>query len=121
MGSKGLTMRAQTKGNSLNDAKGHKQQAIKIRQIYEAESQARELELLAQATAQRIALIAQAINMPDGRDAVNLRVAEQHVGEFGKLTKTSTTMIIPSNMSDIGDMVTSLSNLLERGKSGAGP
>jgi hypothetical protein len=59
--------------------------------------------------------------MPGGRDAVNLRVAEQYVGEFGKLAKTSTTMIIPSNMSDIGGMVASLGNLLERGKSGAAP
>lgn len=110
----------------INVAEGHKQEAIKqseaikIRQINEAEGKAREIELLAQATAQGIALIAQAINMPGGRDAVNLRVAEQYVGEFGKLAKTSTTMIIPSNMSDIGGMVASLGNLLERGKSSAG-
>jgi hypothetical protein len=56
--------------------------------------------------------------MLGGRDAVNLRVAKPYVGELGKLAKPSTAMIIPSNMSDI---VTSLSNLLERGKSGAGP
>ena len=56
--------------------------------------------------------------MPGGCDSLNLRVAEQYVGEFGKLAKTSTTMIIPSNMSG---MVTSFGNLLERGKSGAGP
>jgi regulator of protease activity HflC (stomatin/prohibitin superfamily) len=111
----------------INVAEGHKQEAIKqseaikIRQINEAEGKAREIELLAQATAQGIALIAQAINMPGGRDAVNLRVAEQYVGEFGKLAKTSTTMIIPSNMSDIGGMVASLGNLLERGKSSAAP
>jgi regulator of protease activity HflC (stomatin/prohibitin superfamily) len=109
----------------INVSEGHKQEAIKqseaikIRQINEAEGKAREIELLAQATAQGIALIAQAINMPGGRDAVNLRVAEQYVGEFGKLAKTSTTMIIPSNMGDIGGMVASLGNLLERGKSSA--
>jgi len=107
----------------INVAEGHKQEAIKqseaikIRQINEAEGKAREIELLAQATAQGIALIAQAISTPGGRDAVNLRVAEQYVGEFGKLAQTSTTMIIPSNLSDIGGMVASLGNLLERGKS----
>lgn len=106
----------------INVAEGHKQEAIKqseaikIRQINEAEGKAREIELLAQATAQGIALIAQAISTPGGRDAVNLRVAEQYVGEFGKLAQTSTTMIIPSNLSDIGGMVASLGNLLERGK-----
>jgi regulator of protease activity HflC (stomatin/prohibitin superfamily) len=105
----------------INVAEGHKQETIKIRKINETEGKAGEIERLAQATAQGLALIAQAINMPGGRDAVNLRVAEQYVGEFGKLAKTSTTMIIPSNMSDIGGMVASLGNLLERGKSGAAP
>lgn len=104
----------------INVAEGHKQEAIKqseaikIRQINEAEGKAREIELLAIATAQGIAQIAMAINTPSGRDAVNLRVAEQYVTEFGRLAQTSNTMIIPSNLSDIGGMVASLSNLLER-------
>jgi regulator of protease activity HflC (stomatin/prohibitin superfamily) len=104
----------------INVAEGHKQEAIKqseaikIRQINEAEGKAREIELLAQATAQGIAQIAMAINTPGGRDAVNLRVAEQYVGEFGNLAKSTNTMIIPSNLSDIGGMVASIGNLLER-------
>jgi regulator of protease activity HflC (stomatin/prohibitin superfamily) len=104
----------------INVAEGHKQEAIKqseaikIRQINEAEGKAREIELLAQATAQGIAQIALAINTPGGRDAVNLRVAEQYVGEFGNLAKSTNTMIIPSNLSDIGGMVASIGNLLDR-------
>ena len=109
----------------INVAEGHKQEAIKqseaikIRQINEAEGKAREIELLAFATAQGIAQIAQSINTPSGREAVNLRVAEQYVREFGKLAQTSNTMIIPSNLSDIGGMVASLGNLLERTRLGA--
>jgi regulator of protease activity HflC (stomatin/prohibitin superfamily) len=104
----------------INVAEGHKQEAIKqseaikIRQINEAEGKAREIELLATATAQGIAQIAMAINTPGGRDAVNLRVAEQYVGEFGNLAKSTNTMIIPSNLSDIGGMVASIGNLLDR-------
>lgn len=104
----------------INVAEGHKQEAIKqseaikIRQINEAEGKAREIELLATATAQGIAQIAMAINTPGGRDAVNLRVAEQYVGEFGNLAKSTNTMIIPSNLADIGGMVASLGNLLDR-------
>jgi hypothetical protein len=56
--------------------------------------------------------------MLGGRDAVNVWVAKPYVGELGKLAKPSTAMIIPSNMSG---MATSFGNLLERGKSGAGP
>lgn len=104
----------------INVAEGHKQEAIKqseaikIRQINEAEGKAREIELLAQATAQGIAQIALAINTPGGREAVNLRVAEQYVSEFGNLAKSTNTMIIPSNLSDIGGMVASIGNLLDR-------
>lgn len=104
----------------INVAEGHKQEAIKqseaikIRQINEAEGKAREIELLAQATAQGIAQIATAINTPGGREAVNLRIAEQYVGEFGNLAKSTNTMIIPSNLSDIGGMVASIGNLLDR-------
>jgi regulator of protease activity HflC (stomatin/prohibitin superfamily) len=107
----------------INVAEGHKQEAIKqseaikIRQINEAEGKAREIELLAQATAQGIAQIAMAINTPGGRDAVNLRVAEQYVGEFGNLAKSTNTLIIPSNLSDIGGMVASIGNLLDRTRS----
>lgn len=106
----------------INVAEGHKQEAIKqseaikIRQINEAEGKAREIELLAQATAQGIALIAQAINTPGGKDAVSLRVAEQYVTEFGRLAQHTNTMIIPSNLGDIGGMVASLGTLLERGR-----
>ena len=106
----------------INVAEGHKQEAIKqseaikIRQINEAEGKAREIELLAQATAQGIALIAQAINTPGGKDAVSLRVAEQYVTEFGRLAQHTNTMIIPSNLGDIGGMVASLGTLLERSR-----
>jgi regulator of protease activity HflC (stomatin/prohibitin superfamily) len=108
----------------INVAEGHKQEAIKqseaikIRQINEAEGKAREIELLAQATAQGIALIAQAINTPGGKDAVSLRVAEQYVTEFGRLAQHTNTMIIPSNLGDIGGMVASLGTLLERTRQG---
>lgn len=111
----------------INVAEGHKQEAIKqseaikIRQINEAEGKAREIELLAMATAQGIAQIAQSINTPSGRDAVNLRVAEQYVTEFGRLAQHTNTMIIPSNLSDIGGMVASLGNLLDRTRPAAPP
>jgi regulator of protease activity HflC (stomatin/prohibitin superfamily) len=103
----------------INVAEGQKQEvikqseALKQKQINEAEGKAQEISLLAQATAQGIALIAQAINMPGGREAVNLRVAEQYVREFGKLASESNTMIIPSNLGDVGGMVATLGRILK--------
>lgn len=106
----------------INVAEGQKQEvikqseALKQKQINEAEGKAQEIALLAQATAHGIAQIAQAIELPGGKDAVNLRVAEQYVKEFGKLASESTTMIIPSNLGDVGGMVATLGRLLQTGK-----
>ena len=83
------------------------------KQINEAEGKAQEIALLASATAQGIAQIAQAIELPGGKDAVNLRVAEQYVKEFGKLAGTNNTMIIPSNLGDVGGMVATLGRILK--------
>ena len=109
----------------INVAEGQKQEAIKqseaikIRQINEAEGKAQEIELIANATALGISQIAKAIEMPGGKDAVNLRIAEQYIREFGHIAQKTNTMIIPSNMSDIGGMVAALGSVLERSR-GAG-
>ncbi|MFA5256566.1 MAG: band-7 C-terminal domain-containing protein [Opitutales bacterium] len=77
----------------------------KLKQINEAEGRAREIELIAIATAEGLRKVAIAINEPGGAEAVNLRVAEQYVREFGNLAKINNTMIIPANLSDISSVV----------------
>jgi regulator of protease activity HflC (stomatin/prohibitin superfamily) len=102
-----------------NVAEGDKQEAIKksegekMKRINEAEGRAKEIELVATATAEGIRKIAESIKSPGGEEAVNLRVAEQYIKEFGKLAKENNTVIIPSNLSDIGGMVTSVTSLLK--------
>lgn len=95
----------------INVAEGQKQEAIsisegeKIKRINEAEGQAQEIERIATATAKGIREIALAINEPGGSSAVNLRVAEQYLNEFGKLAKTNNTMIIPENLTDVASIL----------------
>jgi len=102
-----------------NVAEGDKQEAIKksegekMKRINEAEGRAQEIELIATATAEGIRKIAESIKAPGGEDAVNLRVAEQYIREFGNLAKKNNTVIIPSNLSDIGGMVASVTSLLK--------
>lgn len=103
----------------INVSEGQKQEVInmseadKTRQINEAEGRAREIELIARATANGIREIANAIQQPGGKEAVNLRVAEQYVKEFGKLAKTNNTMIIPAELSNIGGAVAGISEILK--------
>ena len=104
----------------INVAEGTKQEAIaysegeKMKRINEAEGRAREIELIAIATAQGIRNIAEAIEQPGGQDAVNLRVAEQYIMQFGKLAQEGNTLIIPSNLGDIGSMVATATSLIKK-------
>ena len=103
----------------INVAQGERQQAIelsegeKMKRINEAEGKAREIELVAGATAEGIRKIALAINEPGGQEAVNLRVAEQYIKEFGNLAKENNTIILPADLGDIGGLVATATSVLK--------
>ena len=103
----------------INVAEGEKQKLIKTsegekqKRINEAEGRAAEIEKVAKATAQGIRDIALAINEKGGADAVNLRIAEQYLNEFGKLAGENNTMIIPSNLSDISSIIATATSVFE--------
>ena len=106
----------------INIAAGVRQEMIATsegemqKRINEAEGKGQEIERVASATAIGINKIAIAINADGGKDAVNLRVAEQYIKEFGHLAQTNNTMIIPSNMADISSLIaTSMAVIKETG------
>ncbi|MBA3298181.1 MAG: paraslipin [Acidobacteria bacterium] len=100
-----------TRDAAINTADGVKQEVIKAsearkqQQINEAEGQAAAILSVATATAEGIRRVAEAIKLPGGFEAVQLRVAEQYVTQFGELAKKSTTLVLPANVSDVGSMI----------------
>jgi len=106
----------------VNRATGLKEEAIAVsegemtKQINEAKGKAQEIELIAEATARGVKLIAEALNSEGGEMAANLRVAEQYVKEFGKLAKDSNTMLIPTNMGDMAGMVATAMSIVGKTK-----
>ena len=106
----------------INVSEGLKQEMINVsegdmqKQINEARGRAEEITLIANATAEGIERIATAINQPGGADAVSLRIAEQYVGEFGKLAQETNTMILPAELANIGGVVAGLSKTLEQAR-----
>ncbi len=103
----------------INRAEGDRQEMIarsegeKQKRINEAEGRAIEILRVAEATANGIRQIAAAINEKGGINAVNLRIAEQYLDEFGKLAKTNNSIIIPSNLSDIAGMIKAASSVIK--------
>jgi regulator of protease activity HflC (stomatin/prohibitin superfamily) len=96
---------------AINTAEGEKQQTIKAseahrqRQINEAQGQAEAILAVASATAEGIRKVADAIQLPGGFEAVQLRVAEQYVAQFGEIAKTSTSLVLPASVADVGAMI----------------
>ncbi|HET6413005.1 MAG TPA: stomatin-like protein [Anaeromyxobacter sp.] len=96
---------------AINSAEGKKQQVIKEseaarqRQINEAEGQAKAILSIAEATAEGLRKVAEAIGGPGGFEAVQLRVAEKYVEQFGHLAKVNNTVILPASLSDVGSLI----------------
>jgi regulator of protease activity HflC (stomatin/prohibitin superfamily) len=103
---------------AINAAEGQKQQVIKAseakkqQQINEAEGAAAAIQAIATATADGIRKVAEAIQMPGGFEAVQLRVAEQYITRFGELAKATNTMILPASVSDVGSMIALAMNVI---------
>lgn len=106
----------------INRAEGMRQEAISVsegekqKRINEAEGRSREIELLAQATAQGIAAVAAALSAEGGVTAANLRVAEKYLSEFGNLAKAGNTLILPANLADIAGIVGTAMSVMQGGK-----
>src|SRR5438132_5431376 len=80
-------------------------EGVKQAEINTAQGQAAAILAIAEANAKAITQVAEAINSPGGMNAVNLKVAEQYVAAFANLAKTSNTLIVPSNLSDLAGLV----------------
>jgi regulator of protease activity HflC (stomatin/prohibitin superfamily) len=100
-----------TRDASINTAEGGKQEVIKqsearkLQQINEAEGEAAAIMSVATATAEGIRRVAEAIKLPGGYEAVQLRVAEQYITQFGELAKKGNTIVLPANVADVGSMM----------------
>jgi regulator of protease activity HflC (stomatin/prohibitin superfamily) len=104
---------------AINNAEGQKQQVIKAseanrqQRINEAQGSAEAILAIAKATAEGIRNVAESIRIPGGFEAVQLRVAEQYITQFGALAKTSTSVILPASVSDVGSMIATAMNVIK--------
>jgi regulator of protease activity HflC (stomatin/prohibitin superfamily) len=112
---------------AINSAEGEKQQVIKAsearkqQQINEAEGQASAILAVATATAEGIRRVADATQQPGGYEAIQLRVAEQYIGEFGKVINNADTIILPSNVADVASMITTAMQVIAQHPPAAPP
>src|SRR5687767_6582779 len=107
---------------AINTAEGDKQQTIKAseankqQQINEGEGEAAAILAVATATAEGIRRVAEATRLPGGAEAIQLKVAEQYIAEFGKVIHNADTIILPANVADVASMITTAMNVVAQNK-----
>ncbi|MBM3398999.1 MAG: paraslipin [Bacteroidetes bacterium] len=108
------------KQSAINQAEGQKQkvvlesEAMRQQQINEAEGQSAAIKAVASATAEGIRKVAAALQEKGGFEAVQLRVAENLVEQYGKLAKSTNTMILPANFADMGSMISAAMGVIKQ-------
>ena len=105
--------------SQINRAEGERQaliaqsEGLKQQKINIADGDAYEVLKVAEATAKSLKLIAHAIEEEGGKEAVNMKLGQQYIGEFGKLAKENNSIIIPSDLANIAGFVKTAKSVLE--------
>jgi regulator of protease activity HflC (stomatin/prohibitin superfamily) len=101
----------------INKAEGEKQRVIKEseaakqQQINEAEGEAAAILAVATATADGLRQVAAALVGQGGHEAMQLRIAQQYIDEFGNLAKAGNTLVVPANLADLSSMIALATNI----------
>ena len=110
------------KQSAINVAEGQKQkvvlesEAVLQKQINEANGQAEAIRAVAGATADGLKAVAGAVQTQGGMEAVQLRVAEKLVEQFGHLAKQGNTLILPANFGDISSLIATAMSVVKQTK-----
>ncbi|MET0498227.1 MAG: stomatin-like protein [Steroidobacteraceae bacterium] len=105
----------------VNQAEGEKQRVIKESeankqlQINQAHGQAEAILAVATATAEGLRRVGEALSGRGGMEAMQLRVAEEYVKQFGKLAnEASSTLVVPATLSDISSMIAMATSVIKQ-------
>ena len=107
----------------INQAEGDKQRVIKAseaskqQQINEADGQASAILAVATATAEGLRRVGGALGERGGIEAMQLRIGEEYVRQFGKMAKESTTLVVPSQLSDLAAIIQMATSIVRKAPS----
>lgn len=117
-----ITLATAGKESKILISEGHRQEAINIsegekqKRINEALGRAREIEILAAASAEGLKLVAEAINKPGGDYAVKMRLVEDFLGRMGEVMKGADVSVLPTDLAHLKGVFAALNqNLSNKG------
>ncbi|MDE2580669.1 MAG: paraslipin [Rhodospirillales bacterium] len=112
----------------INTSEGQRQQEINLAdgrrqaEVLRAEGEAKAIELVAAASALAIRTIGEATVTDGGMAAMQMQLAKDFIGQWGNLAKQGTTMVIPTDLGNIGAVIgTALQMVRAQPGAGAAP
>lgn len=91
---------------SINISEGEKQ-----KRINESEGVAKQIEVIAEATAEGLRAVAQAVNSPGGNGAMQLRITEDFIKQFGDVVDRAKVSVVPIGLAQIKGLFEGLSKI----------
>ena len=107
----------------INESEGEQRSQILVsegarqRRINEAKGKAKEIELIANATANGIQRIAEAMQKPGGELAVRTKLVEQYIEQFGSILKNSNVSVLPTETANLKTFFEGVSKVSDHTKS----
>ncbi|MBU3915230.1 paraslipin [bacterium] len=102
-----ITIAQAEKQATINHSSAERKEKINLsegmrqKKINESEGKAQEIGLIANATAEGIKRIAQAIASPGGTRAVEMRILDQYIEELGNILGKSNVTVVPAQLANI--------------------
>lgn len=106
----------------INQSKGEKQEAInysvgeKQSKINRAEGEAKAIEIVAEAQSEGLKMVGEAINTPNGKTAVSMRIFQQYMGELNRILSTSDTTVLPLPEAELNSILQTILPAIKGGK-----
>lgn len=106
-------------------SQGERQEVINIsegerqKRINEAQGKAQEIALIAEATATSVQRVAAAISKPGGQQAVNMKVAQQFIGQLGSVLEQAKVSVIPPELAALKGVIDTVAPQLQHQGKGA--
>ncbi|MDZ7720870.1 MAG: stomatin-like protein [Balneolaceae bacterium] len=107
----------------INESEGEQTSQVLVseaerqRRINEAKGRAKEIELIATATAKGIRRVAEAIQRPGGDIAVKTKLVEQYINQFGKIIKNTNVSVLPTETANLKTFFEGVSKVSDHTKS----
>ncbi|GAB4367208.1 MAG: stomatin-like protein [Methylohalobius crimeensis] len=109
-----ITLAKAERESKILISEGHRQEAINIsegekqKRINESIGHAREIEILAAASAEGLTKVARAIQNPGGEAAVKMRLVEEFLEKMGKVMQEADVSVLPADLANLKGILASI-------------